>query len=231
MDGPSDDVTLLTECADVYRRGKRYATGMDKSAHWDVFPADFERCFDEHDAWKSLLRNAITVGFNDDTILVQDRWRRRHRHDYGDLVPRRCQDPEYAAYTKMLFEIGVKLFGLRAIESLLNIQVGSPRLAEITLRVIRPDQTKVERLLQASLHDLSLAYFCRRIQQEMMSSDTAMRRYRANPTFVDIGGGVGELAAKMKVVDPGMRCIIFDLPELGSIQNYYLSKRFPDKKI
>lgn len=229
-DGASDDVAILAECAEVYQRSKRFEAGSDKSAHWNVFPTDFARCFDERDAWKSLLRNAITVGFNDDTFGVEDRWQRRQRHDYSDLVPHHCRDPEYSAAAKAVFKICVKRFGLRSIESLLNTQVGSPRLAEFTLTVVYPGE-KVERSFQASQHDLSLAYFCGRIRQAMMSSNTVMRRYRTSPTFVEIGGGVGELAAKMKIVDRATRSIIFDLPELGAIQCYYLKKRFPGKTI
>ena len=44
---------------------------------------------------------------------------------------------------------------------------------------------------------------------------------------VDIGGGYGGMSRHLKMAFPGLKIVIFDLPEVNAIQTYFLSECFP----
>ena len=53
-----------------------------KSAHWDIFNKNFDRLFDLRFAWDRMLRNALTLGFNDTLLGITNR---RFSEKKGDL--------------------------------------------------------------------------------------------------------------------------------------------------
>ncbi len=175
-----DQVDVLADCADAYALAKRFEARSDKSVHWNVFPADFARCFAFRDAWPNLLRNGITSGFNDDTMTIADRWARRRQHDYADLVPQNDGDQEYTALVTGLFRLCAARFGLQFVEAVQNNRVGSPRLAQFAATVTNNGQQK-ERRFAGNFHDMTLVYFCGLIFRTMRSSATALQRFRSVP--------------------------------------------------
>lgn len=219
---------VLADCADAYALAKRFEARSDKSVHWNVFPADFARCFTATEAWPRLLRNSITVGFNDDTMSVPDRWERRRRHDHSDLVPRVDDSPGYVEHVRAMYTLCAGRFGQQFVDTVKSTEVGSPRIAEFTAALGEGGE---KRRIVGNFHDLSLVYFCGRIIEALRTSERARRRGLADPTYVEIGGGFGELAAKMKRLSPKLRSVIFDLPEPGAVQHYYLRHRHPQAKI
>jgi len=229
-EGMVDPGTILAECAEVYALAKKFEAKSDKSVHWNVFPADFPRTFEDVGAWETLLRNGITAGFNDDTVQVPDRWERRLRHDYGDLVPRYDTDENYVRQTKGMFRLCVQRLSLDFVKALIHTKVGSPRLAHFELKLKSGAGYTTERF-SASFHDLSLVYACGLIVKTIRTNEKVLARVQQKPTFVEIGGGFGELSAKMKHASPSLRCVIFDLPEPSAVQLYYLRNRWPDKTI
>ena len=229
-EGMSSSSSILAECAEVYALAKKFEAQSDKSVHWNVFPADFALGFEHADAWPKLLRNGITAGFNDDTMAVPDRWERRRGHDYGDLVPRHETNKEVVERAGQLFRFCVEKWNLSSVKQLRNTETGSPRLAEFEVKVKYDTEIRKE-TVAASVHDLSLVYACGRIVQAVRGSETILGRFRANPTFVEIGGGFGELSAKVKLTSPKTRCVIFDLPEPGAVQLYYLQNRCPGRTV
>lgn len=225
-----DPQSVLAECAAVYALAKEFEAKSDKSVHWNVFPSDFHRTFEQANAWPQLLRNGITAGFNDDTMQVPDRWERRLQHDYSDLVPRHDTHENYVAQSRGMFNYCAKRFGLKVVNRLLNTESGSPRLADFEIKLQTPQGIQVQ-AVSASSHDLSLVYACGRLIETIRSNENVMKRVQANPTFVEIGGGFGELSAKVKKASEKMRCVIFDLPEPSAVQLYYLRDRWPGKTI
>ena len=66
-----------------------------KSAHWDIFNKNFDRLFDLRFAWDRMLRNALTLGFNDTLLGItnrrfsekkEDLWTQLQSGDIKDLV-------------------------------------------------------------------------------------------------------------------------------------------------
>ena len=96
----------LDSIRENYRLAREQLPVGHKSAHWDVFPADYDKAFDHPEAWPLLLRNALTVGFNDDFFAFCDGgnlapdaaggslWQLRHSHNYRPLLPETLSDPK-----------------------------------------------------------------------------------------------------------------------------------------
>lgn len=215
MNGHTD---VVAECAAVYALSRRFEVRGDKSAHWDVFPSDFDRCFGFRDAWPTMLRNALTSGFNDDTLGAADRWERRRSLDFSDLIPRTDDDAGLTATSKDMYRFCVQQFGEEFTRATLNTEVGSPRLLDIGG-------------LHVGLHDLALTYLAGRVCLAIQKNETVRRQMKQNPTVVEIGGGYGEFVAKMKIVHGNGRFVLIDLPEMGAVQLWYLRHRFPNARI
>ena len=64
-----------------------------KSSYWDVFPKDYKKTIKSIDAWKTFLRNPLSLGFNMALLNYSntnwkntkeyngiDAWKRRKQH-------------------------------------------------------------------------------------------------------------------------------------------------------
>ena len=61
---------------------------------------------------------------------------------------------------------------------------------------------------------------------------THLEPYLANvETVVDIGGGYGGLARLIKLAYPEKKLVLLDLPEVNTIQTYFLGNAFPDATV
>ena len=57
-----------------------------KSAHWDIFNKNFDRLFDLRPAWDRMLRNALTLGFNDSLLgITNQRFLANKENLWSDL--------------------------------------------------------------------------------------------------------------------------------------------------
>ncbi len=76
-------------------------------------------------------------------------------------------------------------------------------------------------------HDLFLIYFL-----YVLSPFIGQKNQQNTRTFVlEIGGGYGGLAYKIKRLFPKTTCILLDLPEANFISNYYIKSLEPNAKI
>ena len=76
-------------------------------------------------------------------------------------------------------------------------------------------------------HDLFLIYFL-----HVLSPFITQKSQRNARTFIlEIGGGYGGLAYKIKRLFPQTTCILLDLPETNFISNYYIKSLDPEAKI
>ena len=209
--------------------------GGQKSKHWNVFPADYARVFDEPALWPSLLRNALTVGFNDDFLVFceggemppgesgrEALWEKRWNHDYAELLPERLTDPKQVERIRNLFVKVVAQCGPEFIMDNLATSAGSP--ASIDAKVQRQDRA-AEEVISLNYHDLLLLPYAWQIIRcgKAILGDS--------PVILEIGGGYGGMAAKLIEAWPDATIYLLDLPEVLAVQAYYLHARFPEARL
>jgi len=203
-----------------------------KSDHWNVFPQDYGRVFDDPAIWPVLLRNSLSVGFNDDLLVFckggemppgesgrDALWGKRWIHDYAPLLPEKLTDPAQAERIRNLFVKVVSQCGPDFVMDHLAQTEGSP--ANIDAKV-RRDDASAEEVISLNYHDLLLLPYAWQI---IRTGKTVLGE---KPVIVEIGGGFGAMAAKLKQVWPESTIYLFDLPEVTAVQAYYLQARFPE---
>lgn len=204
--------------------------GEGKSKHWDVFPADYEKAITTTTAWPTFLRNALSLGFNDDLMEWDNaRWTdpnseaalKRKNHDYSPLIEGASQAPNIQKSVALQIKLLFSLCGYEFFMKFKASDVGSP----VTYSVKREGADKSHSLIAVNYHDLSvLYYFYQTLRVQMAVCQTNA------PLIVEIGGGFGGFMAKMKKAYPNSRCVLLDLPELSAVQSYYLHEEFPGRK-
>ena len=104
------------------------------------------------------------------------------------------------------------------VEELLENSIGNPPREKIGSRSVKE--------LQATFNDLILISFVNKIFNALST------KQRTSELFVlEIGGGYGGLAAKLKKLLPLAHITIIDLPHAGLLQTYYLQQRFPSGRL
>jgi hypothetical protein len=104
------------------------------------------------------------------------------------------------------------------IEELLENSIGNPPKEKVVSRSGNE--------LQATFNDLILISFANKIFNALST------KQRTSELFVlEIGGGYGGLAAKLKKLLPLAHIAIIDLPHAGLLQTYYLQQRFPTGRL
>lgn len=214
----------LEKIAATYRLASAALPPGHKSRHWDVFPDNYENAFVAADAWPKMLRNALTVGLNDDisgfvaggnvgpSPTEDTLWTLRERHDYKDLLPETLTESDHIETVHKVAALIFTICGHDFTFDNLATNTGSPSCVSVGGK-------------RFNLHDLPLIYHLWQITR------AAADALSGRSTIVEIGAGHGGLSAKLKDLYPEARIILFDLPEVNAVQSYYLSERFPDARI
>ncbi len=227
MNNPLQSFDIIARNIDLAR--KEMPPGQ-KSVHWDVFPKDYDKAFQNHEIWPVFLRNALSIGFNDDFVTLceggnlppydaNSLWHLRLDHDYRSLLPPKITADHQLQIIHKVFEVVIEICGADFVLENLTPPVGSPSLADITFH--HPIATE-RNVVQVNLHDLILIYYAWQINR-------VIRHHYLNGVMniVEIGSGFGGLAAKLKDLNPAAKIILLDLPEVTGVQTYYLQQRFP----
>ena len=221
--------TPFSNMLENYKLSKKNISLGQKSSHWDVFPEDYEESIKQIDAWKTFLRNPLSLGFNDSLASFEnarytenktyknvDPWARRKEHNYTNLIDEIIVDTNerenIIKSINMVFSICGPEFVINNIET----EIGSPQKF--------PAKYKADNFYCNS-HDLSLIYYFWQISRAV---DNLINTER--PIVAEIGGGYGGIITKAKKKYPKARFIIFDLPELLAVQTYYIYNIFPNSK-
>jgi putative sugar O-methyltransferase len=201
----------------------------NKSKHWDVFPEDYENLISKHKAWPNFLRNAISVGFNDELLVntasnhvAQSNWSARLNSDLPDLISVNITDATKVEQVRKMTNILLRLCGRNFLERNVGSNSGSPACVEVHLQ---NEPNKSSSSIQTNSHDLSLIYYAWQIQRLVK---TCFPAKRPPLTFLEIGGGYGGLTTKIKNCFPNSRCILVDLPEVNAVSTYYLKQEFAE---
>jgi putative sugar O-methyltransferase len=104
------------------------------------------------------------------------------------------------------------------IEELSENSIGNPPSEKVV--------TRSGKELLATFNDLILISFANKI------FDALSTKQRTSDLFVlEIGGGYGGLAAKLRKLLPLSHITIIDLPHAGLLQTYYLGQQFPSARL
>ena len=201
-----------------------------KSGHWDVFPEDYEESIKQINAWKTFLRNPLSLGFNDSLVNFENaRLKKKKKYNNVDPIERRKKHD----YTNLLEEIVTDTKEQEDIIKIVNLLFSACGPAftinNIATEIGSPQKYLVEYKLDkfyCNIHDLLITHIFWQISR---ASDKLIDTNR--PVIAEIGGGYGGLISKAKKKYPKARIITFDLPELIAVQTYYIYNNFPDSKI
>ena len=222
---------------------EQYPVGFS-SMHWDVFPDDYEKTISSTSDWNSFLRNAISIGFNDEMMKLGnqrwheasdenqiDVWSMRKEHDYRDLM----EGIENKDALIKSFRLVCAVCSIKFVLESLGSDTGSPLIGTLSVKLTEPsfdiatgksEQKTKEHFVSCNGFDLGTIYYFWQISRVMDELTTTDR-----PLVAEIGPGYGLLMSKIKKRYPRSRCVLFDLPEMSAVQLYYLSCEFPEAKI
>ena len=201
-----------------------------KSHHWDVFPENYENILKNEDLWKSFLRNQISLGFNDSLMEVSNKrfennndayWQELKKND-TNLVDKTIVSQEKIDNTLSIVNFLLRNNDPSFLLKNLMPDVGDPETTSLEIR--NPDNSNI--YFSANYHDIVEIYYFLHLQDVLMEMKNIKK-----PIIAEIGAGYGGIATKIKKNLNDCKYIIFDLPEVNAVQNYYLSNVFPEKKI
>ncbi len=199
-----------------------------KSGNWDAFPDSYESLIDKEEIWPRMLRNALSIGFNDNLMDISnkrfkegnnDLWKDMKKGDFPDLLDD----------TKLPEGVGEKikikmssLFEATEISYVLDNclgKTGAPQVINLSINHLGKN-----RKFSYNNHDIDDIYHSWFILNQLRHLKSP------KPVICEIGAGYGGLATKIKRNVPNSKVIIFDLPEVNVAQSYYLSQEFKEKK-
>ena len=196
-----------------------------KSAHWDTFNKSFDRLFDLRFAWDRMLRNALTLGFNDSLLGITNQrflsnkehlWTDLQSGDMKDLVSNNTDKREIEK-EKALFSQIIAATDLDFVIENCITDIGSPIVTRFKLT--HNGETLTAYFNRHDVGDLYHAWLILSHLKHLKDS---------SPIICEIGGGFGGLIAKIKSNVKGAKIILLDLPEVNACQSYYLSQVFND---
>ena len=200
-----------------------------KSLHWDAFPNGYSDLIKNKEIWPRMLRNAITIGFNDALISHSnqrfhsgdlDLWKKMKEGGFPDLIKE-----ENGVNLKKILETRVKRLihatNLEYVAANCLGNIGNPVVYELKVKTESSEEYKV----RFNLHDHDDIYHSWFITNQLKHIK------QEQPIVCEIGAGYGGLAAKIKNNIKKSKIVLFDLPEVNAVQSYYLLNLFPEQKI
>ena len=221
----------LDQIAENYRLAKSHERRELLSSHWDVFNTNFEKVITDNKIWERMLRNALTLGFNDNLLEISNKrfskaddnlWTRLRMGRYDDLIfDIQDEDTKSVKFHEKALMATIAFTDLKFVMQNTLSNVGSPVAAKFKTN----GKFGVSEIL-CNLHDLDDIRHCWQILKSLESVSLPKE-----PLFCEIGAGYGGLPTKIRNNIPNARFVIIDLPEVNAIQTYYLSKVFPEDTI
>lgn len=175
-----------------------------KSKHWDVYDSQFESVIGRPESWRSFRSNGLTYGV-ETGLLITDRERALKGERLRSAV---YEDPWEVSEIHRRYELLLKLAGRDFIRDFHECEIGKPFYLEVDG-------------LKLNFDDLYLIYAAWQLQRSFELCGRKPKR------IIEIGGGYGNLAAKLRKLFPESQVLIFDLPEASLLQSYYLREARP----
>ena len=220
------DDQLLKKMKDDYIISKKEECSYFKSSHWDVFEENYTKNFNYSKLWNTFLRNSLSLGLNDSLSNISnqrfkgnsDLWKTL-KNSKKNLISKKMVDENEIKQIRTLLFYLLKKKGLNFVEKNLMSKVGDPQTVDFEVK----DKNKT---LKVNAHDIVEIFY-----KSYLYDFCTILSIKSNPLIIEIGGGFGNMASKIKKTIPDCRYVILDLPEVNSLQKYYLSKEFKGKKI
>ena len=195
-----------------------------KSGNWDAFPDGYEGLIDQEQIWPRMLRNALSLGFNDNLLGISnkrfteakgDLWKEMKQGEFPDLLDdRNLPIGALESAKKQVISLIRATEKSYVLDNFLG-KTGSPQAINLNIS----DSGK-NREFRFNNHDIDDIYHSWFILNQLRNIESPQ------PLICEIGGGYGGVAAKIKKNIPNSKIIIFDLPEVNVAQSYYLSQEF-----
>ena len=191
---------------------KLKSSSYKKQDHWDLYKEKFFKILSDYKSMDSFRSNGIS-NMLETGLPSQD----IDKILQGITYNRNYDDYEKLDIVKRYRELRL-MFGDKLDEIFFNSEIGKPRGYEFDDK---------NNNLFLNFDDLYHVYSAAQISRVINYFNFGDKVNR----ILEIGGGYGNLATKLKKLFPNIQYLIIDLPEVLLIQHYYLSKTFPDKKI
>ncbi len=183
-----------------------------KQDHWDLYKEKFFKILSNFKSMDSFRSNGIS-NMLETGLPSQDLDKVLEGLNYETTY----NDIEKDDILKRFYELKI-MFGDKLDQIPFNNLIGNPR------KHIHKENGK---LFHLNFDDLYHVYSAAQISRayNFLEEKTKISK------ILEIGGGYGNLASKLKKIFPKVKYIIVDLPEVLLIQNYYLSSTFKNSKI
>ena len=178
------------------------------SSFWNIFSPEFCELLEDQDSWRVYRRNGLTFGL--ETGLRMDDRQLAGRGE--TVVPEEYETESDREEVVARYQRLVAMAGKEFVDNATECGAGSPRYL-------------VYDGVRLNFDDLYQTYHAWQL------SRVYTKLGEAPDTIVEIGGGYGSLANKMRRIFPNCRYIILDLPEVLAIQFNHLSNCRPEDLI
>ena len=200
-----------------------------KSLNWDAFPNGYSDLMKKEEIWPRMLRNAITIGFNDALLSFSnkrfetgnvDLWKEMKQGDFPDLIK---EENDKNLIKSIATKVKALIYStdIEYVASNCIGEIGKPVVYEIDIKAKNLKSYKV----RYNAHDHDDIYHSWFIVNQLKYLE------QEHPIICEIGSGYGGLASKIKNNLKKSKIIIFDLPEVNAVQSYYLINTFPQHKV
>jgi putative sugar O-methyltransferase len=209
-----DDPLLQTILMD-YLAARRSPMPHNVGEHWNVFRGDFDQLIRTPEIWPRFRRMAISYGFDDSLKYSEGRYRpdlKPSMHAHRGPFVQAWQFNDILLRKGIISLVTSASLSAERIQALGEAEIGAPaaqRFADFPVPV--------------DYHDLSQIYFASSLERALSGRPAAW--------VLEIGGGYGALAAKLRRIDAGSRFVLIDLPETLAIQRWYLSFAMPGARL
>ena len=200
-----------------------------KSIHWDAFPNGYSDIIKNEEIWPRMLRNALTIGFNDALISHGNKrfqsgneglWKEMKQGHLPDLIKEENDQNLFRLITDQVKKL-ILSTNIEYVASSCLGKIGSPVVYEMDVKAENMKNYKIN----YNTHDYYDIYHSWFIINQLNHLE------QESPIICEIGSGYGGLASKIKNKIQKSKIIIFDLPEVNAVQSYYLLNMFPEQKI
>ncbi len=200
-----------------------------KSLNWDAFPNGFSDLIKKEEIWPNMLRNALTIGFNDALQSFSnkrfkpgnsDLWKEMKQGDFSALIKEENDKNLFKSIPEKVKAL-INSTDIEYVASNCIGEVGNPVVYEMNIKVNYSKSYKV----RYNVHDHDDIYHSWFIVNQLNYLE------QEHPIICEIGSGYGGLATKIKNNFKKSKIIIFDLPEINAVQSYFLINTFPQLKV